>query len=411
MNESITRNKRAFLWNTVASTLSSFQSFIILIFISHLGNTQDAGIFTFAYAAANLMMMIGKFGMRRFQASDLSGQYSFGTYVCSRKVTVLLMLVVSASYGIYCSNGSLTKYLIFLLWCGVRAVESYEDVYHGYLHARDRLDLASKIWGARTLLSIIVFAVSYYISGELVLSTVIVFAAAVISGVACNLPFLRLYEKRAHAEFTDVRSLLISNFSLFASFFLQMYLSNAPRYAINSELSDEIQAIYGYLIMPIFLITMFSSFMVQPLITTYTRYWDSSDRKSFSKLIGYHLSLIVAAVVICIIGGRIIGLRLLEIIYNVELKDYAGTLSILLIAGGFQALQSYLMTLLTVIRFHKLLITGFIGAGLLFMLFSGMVVTRWGITGISVYFMLVLALLDLYFAGLLIYRFKRPQGD
>ncbi len=411
MNESISRNKRAFFWNTVASTLSSFQSFIILILISHLGNTTDAGIFIFAYAAANLMMMIGKFGMRQFQASDLSEQYSFGTYVCSRRITVILMLVVSALYGLYCSNGSAAKYWVFVLWCGIRAIESYEDVYHGYLHARDRLDLASIIWGSRTLLSIVVFSIAYGISGDLVCSTLIVFAVALISGLALNLPFLHLYEKRSATGYTEVKSLLISNFSLFASFFLQMYLGNAPRYAINSGLSDEVQAIYGYLIMPVFLITLFSNFMVQPLITTYTKLWTQNDRKSFLKLMAYHLSLIVTVVILCIFGGQIIGLRLLEIIFNVELKNYVLILNILLIAGGFQALQSYLMTLLTVIRFHKLLITGFVGAGLLFAVFSGMVVTRWGITGISIYFMLVLALLDIYFAGLLIYRFKRPEGD
>jgi len=405
MNQKISRNKRAFIWNTIASTLSSFQSFIILIFISHLGTTSDAGIFVFAYAAANLMMMIGKFGMRRFQASDLSGQYSLGVYVSSRKITVMLMIVASVIYGLYCSNGNMTKLWIFLLWCGVRVIESYEDVYHGYLHARDRLDLASIIWGGRTLLSIIVFVISFWISRDMVWATCIVFLVALISGLAFNLPFAKLYEKTKKVDYTEVASLLVTNFSLFASFFLQMYLSNAPRYAINSRLSDEIQAIYGYLIMPIFLITMFSSFMVQPLITTYTRHWDSGDRASFKRLICYHLSLIAASVIICIIGGQIIGLRLLEIIYNVELKPYSYILSILLIAGGLQALQSYLMTLLTVIRFHKLLITGFIGAGLLFIVFGGTVVSLWGIVGISIYFMAVLALLDLYFASLLIYRF------
>ena len=123
----------------------------------------------------------------------------------------------------------------------------------------------------------------------------------------------------------------------------------------------------------------------------------------------YHLSLIAFSVIICIIGGQVIGLRLLEIIYNVALKPYAYILFILLVAGGFQALQSYLMTLLTVIRFHKLLIAGYIGAGLLLLFFGGAVVNKWGIAGISIYFMLVLALLDIYFASLLIYRFSRAE--
>ena len=401
--------QKAFVWNTIASVLSSFQSFIILIVISHIGNTSDAGVFTFAYAAANLMMMIGKFGMRRFQASDLTNQYSLATYIASRKVTVGAMILSSFFYGTYCCKGNSEKFVIFLLWCGVRAIESYEDVYHGYLHSRDHLDLASKIWGGRTFLSIVVFIITYLITGHLVLSTVVVFLLAAVSGLAFNLPLKNFYADKGEKDFATVKGLLISNFSLFASSFLQMYLSNAPRYAINAKLSDEIQAIYGYLIMPVFLITLFSSFMLQPLITTYTKYWDSGDKKSFRKLISFHLSLIVGAVILCIVGGQLIGLRLLEIIYNVELKQYAYVLSILLVAGGLQAIQSYLMTLLTVIRFYKHLIAGFVAAALLFMLFGGTVVLTWGITGISIYFCLVLALLDIFFAGLFVFHFVKSK--
>ena len=45
---------------------------------------SDAGILTIAFAIANLLVNIGKFGMRGFQVTDVRNQYCFNTYLSSR---------------------------------------------------------------------------------------------------------------------------------------------------------------------------------------------------------------------------------------------------------------------------------------------------------------------------------------
>ncbi len=421
MNSKPQNKKQAFLWNTIAASISSFQSFLILIVISHSGSQADAGILVFAIATANLMTMIGKFGMRQYQASDLSRQYSLGTYLRSRQITCLLMIVVSIGYALHASFGDRKKMLVIILWCAIRVIESYEDVYHGYLQSIDRLELASKIWGARNVLSIVFFCTTYLNTDNLVTASFVSCLSCLVTYFLFNLPFKSLYSAELGNTsdqetssnmglFASPWPLLWANFPLFASYFLQMYLSNAPRYAINGNLSDEMQAIYGYLIMPVFLISLFGNVMLQPLVTTYTRHWAGGNLKDFRKLILMHLSVISVLVVTFIIGGKLIGLHLLELVYNVDLKEYSLILYILLIAGGFQAIQSYFVTLLTVIRFHRLLIVGFSVASILLFVAGSSVVKSHGMLGISLYFLIILAALSIFFAGLLTYRLKKGPG-
>ena len=69
--------KNLYIWNTLATALNSGQTFIILFFISQSGDHTDAGVFTIAYALANLAIMIGRYGVRQYQVSDIEQKYSF----------------------------------------------------------------------------------------------------------------------------------------------------------------------------------------------------------------------------------------------------------------------------------------------------------------------------------------------
>ena len=62
--------KSAYFWNTGAAMLNAFQTVFILMLISRIDPVIDAGVFTIAFAIGNLMMTIGKYGIRQFQVSD-----------------------------------------------------------------------------------------------------------------------------------------------------------------------------------------------------------------------------------------------------------------------------------------------------------------------------------------------------
>ena len=69
-------SKSAYFWNTTAAMLNAFQTVFILMLISRIDPVIDAGVFTIAFAIGNLMMTIGKYGIRQCQASDVNEKYS-----------------------------------------------------------------------------------------------------------------------------------------------------------------------------------------------------------------------------------------------------------------------------------------------------------------------------------------------
>lgn len=64
-----------FIWNMVGSMLTAFQSVILLMILTRTVGLINAGIFTIAYANANLFLNIGKYGMRNFGSPMLNANF------------------------------------------------------------------------------------------------------------------------------------------------------------------------------------------------------------------------------------------------------------------------------------------------------------------------------------------------
>ena len=83
--------RSAVIWNAVSACLTSFQTMLLLMVLTHFGTPEHSGYFVMAYTAANLFMHLGKFGMRQYQVTDAGNKYSFREYVASRVFSVGLM--------------------------------------------------------------------------------------------------------------------------------------------------------------------------------------------------------------------------------------------------------------------------------------------------------------------------------
>ncbi len=90
--------KASFFWNSLSACLSSFQTMVLLLVLTRLGSDTDAGYLVMAYSVGNIMLNIGKFGMRQYQVTDAKEVYSFGEYVRSRAVSLAVMAAALALY-------------------------------------------------------------------------------------------------------------------------------------------------------------------------------------------------------------------------------------------------------------------------------------------------------------------------
>lgn len=406
-------NHASFIWNMSGSMLNAFQSVIMLMILTRIGSLLEAGIYTIAYANANLFLMIGKYGMRNFQVSDVREQFAFAEYKRSRYLTTLIMLIVSIGYTIYASKTNaytINKSLCIVWMCLFKLVDSIEDVYHGLYQQKGRLDIAGKCMTIRMLITIVIFGISVIILKALL-------PALIISTIATAIIFI-LFTALTYEEFKCLQetagkrslwTLLKVCLPLFLGSFLSFYIGNAPKYAIDSILNDELQACYGFIAMPVFVIGLLNNFIFNPMISKMSFMWSEKDIKSFKKLLFKQMLIILAITVICELGAYLIGIPVLSIMYNTDLAPYKTELLILLLGGGFLALSGLFVTIITIMRLQKTLLFGYGIVAILAYLASPVIVKQYGMTGAASLYVSLMVILCIIFVVPLLYGINKEK--
>lgn len=399
--------KSAYLWNTSAAMLNAFQTVFILMLISRIDPVIDAGIFTIAFAIGNLMLSIGKFGVRQFQVSDVKETYSFKEYVFLRILTCVLMILAFSAYvGYYYAVGaySTEKCLVILLVCMTKVVDAVEDVLHGMLQQHIRLDIAGKILTIRITSYIIVYLIIYAATQNLLMASLIALAVSVVQFLILNYIAFKDFaiQWKRGVKWFQIWNLGRECFPLFIASYLVIYIGNAPKYAIDKVMSSEAQACFNYIFMPVFVISLMSQFVYQPVISKMALLWHEKNISQFKKMIFKQTGLIVLLSMAAVVGGYVLGIPVLSIIYGVNLEAYKTALVILLLGGGALAFVNFLQMIITIARKQNLLIIGYLLAFLTFLFCGKMVVKSFGIVGISVFYTLLVSVIGLIFIGVTI---------
>lgn len=399
--------KSAYLWNTSAAMLNAFQTVFILMLISRIDPIIDAGVFTIAFAIGNLMLAVGKYGVRQFQVSDIKEKYSFREYVFSRILTSILMITASVVYvGYYYMTGvyNTEKCLVILLVCMSKVVDAMEDVFHGMLQQHLRLDIAGKILTIRMVSYIVVYLIVYAVTQDLLLTSFIAFVVSVIQFLLLNCIAFKTFDIQRKKELrsAQVKNLFIECLPLFIASYLVIYIGNAPKYAIDKVLSSEAQACFTYIFMPVFVISLLSQFVYQPVISKMALFWHEQNITQLKKLIFRQIGIILLLSLAAVLGGYVLGIPVLSIIYGINLDVYKTSLVILLVGSGALAFVNFLQMIITIARKQNLLIIGYLLAFLAFLFFGKTVVKYYGIVGISVFYTAVVSGIGLVFTVLTI---------
>lgn len=405
----------SFIWNMAGSILMAFQSVIMLIILTRTVGLVESGIFTIAYANANLFLTIGKYGMRYFQVSDLKKQFTFAEYRMSRIITSIAMIIVSLFYIIYASsaNGYTMEKAQIIFWmCLFKVIDAIEDVYHGLYQQENRLDIASKAMTIRMAVTIFIFAIGLIVLKDLLLSLIIsTISTTLIFLLLTNRTYTCFKQKTNKFIFKNLILLLKFCFPLFAGSFLSFYIGNAPKYAIDAMLTDELQACYGFIAMPVFVIGLLNNFIFNPMLYYMSELWEKGNVRKFLQKTLYQVGILAAITFSCMIGAYLVGIPVLSWLYNTDLSAYKAELLILLLGGGFLGLSGLLNTVITIIRFQKSLMWGYFFIALLAFVFSDKIVANYEMMGAAVLYTILMGSLCIVFTVLFLYGVKKKSND
>lgn len=401
------------IWNAIGGMLNAGQAAIVLIFVSHKLGIVAAGTITIAYAIANLFLAMGKYGVRNYQVTDVEETYTFGDYFYSRIIVIVAVIMVQLLYLAYEINTgaySHEKAVIIFELTLLKLVDAFEDVYVGRYQQQGRLDIGAKIMAVRLMISTIVICVMIYIGAGIHIAV----WGGIISSVFMDLCFLRETFHIADAgilkwEISNARKLLKECFPLCIGTTLAIYSGNVPKYLIDRYMDEQTQAIFGYIMMPVFAIMLMNQFIYQPMIKEQAELWNDNKKKNFNQKTIKQCLVVTLLTTVVVVGGIFIGLPILSIMYHVDLSPFLKEFILLLLGGGFYALAYYLTVPITIINKQQYIALSYIFIVLISGIFGKYFVETKGILGAAILYLFINIVLTIMFSSVLIAGEKRTN--
>lgn len=412
-------SRSVYIWNAMSAMLAAAQCPVILMVMTRTNGLYDSGVFSIAFAVASLMLFMAQYGLRRFQSSDILEKYSFPEYHAMRLITCGAMMLASLGYciyGMWFRDYGWEKFLIILLVCFLKCIQGYSDVIHGHMQLRGRLDVATKCSSVRYVAEMAALIVTLIITRNVLLSVIV---CLVVSLIVMFLTSMNSGTEYCNTMVPGIsgfkfRRLALEGFPLFASLFLNMYISNAPKYAIDAFLTEEMQAYYNLIFMPAFVVQLVTHFIFNPIITTYARLWesdDSGDRKELARRIRWQCFLIAGIMAAGVAVALTIGIPILSIIFGVDLHDLKMELVIIMIGGGMLAYATYFSTVITIIRLQKTLLFTYGAVALAAKLLAEFFVVNYSLMGAAVMYAALMTILSAMLFLILFWGIRRRAAE
>lgn len=418
MSESKKGLKKDFLWNLIAEGISAGQSALILVFISAGMAITDAGIFSIGYAISTIACVIGMYGVRNYQVTDVNKRYRFKSYLVTRFITVFVSIAVVCLYLVYqltTSNYVLSKAIAVILICIWKLDSVFEDVVYGMYQQRGYLALGARTYAIRLMASTLFFCVLTLTGLELNYILVIVCIFSYVATLV-SLKLTYHYVKNVGNEIIDsntvenstvidtinsnikeetevdnknngysvldgVKQILIQCFPLAISGALGNYIGNAPKYSIDWFMDDNAQAIFGYILMPSFVILILSNSVYRPILPSLSELYNKKDGKAFGRRLCKQLLMVGAMGLVILAGGFLLGIPVLSLLYSTDLNPYKMQFMLLLLGGIGYALATFASAILTVMRKQNTIAICYAACAVICFLSSKSLINMAGFTG------------------------------
>lgn len=422
MGKTASQTRQDYIWNTTAGLINAAEAVVMSMIVTRITGLTDAGMLTIAFAVGNLMMTVGKFGVKNYLVTDIENRFGFPVYLKTRLFTVFVMILSFVGYLFYAAawlEYEREKIVIISLVCMIYTVEAVEDVFWGYYQRRNRMDAGAKLFCFRWMGILAVFPAALWFSRNLGVTLFVCLLVSLVIflfllhgsyGRICREEDRNIMAFIRQKNMAEIGQLLKTVFSLFGISFLSLYVNNAPKYAIDACLSDDIQACYGFVAMPVFVIGLLNNFVYQPTLVPMAVEWEEKQSQKFRHRIFRQIGVIGVLSLICLAGAFVIGIPVLSWLYHTDLTAYKAELMILLAAGGFLAISGYLSVVLTIMRCQKsllwpyCLVAAAAAAGL------RRIVLRYGTIGAAVCYLGLMALLCVLYGVILGMKFRKNNS-
>lgn len=394
--------QRNMLWNMIGSFLYALASMVLTIAVIGVVGDDQGGIFTFAYTTfGQHMFMVAYFGIRPFQITDTQGKYTFGEYLTLRMFTCGAALAFGLFYVLTQPEYSAMKIAVVFLMVMYKVIDGFADAYEAEFQRNGRLYLTGKSNTFRTLLSVACFMGSLMMTENLVLACCVAVLAQVAGVVLFDISVIGVLDG---VDWTRRKGrcvrLMKDNMLLFLSVILDFYIFSASKYAIDANLTNSHQAVFGAIFMPTSVINLVAGFVIRPYITRLSLRWEHREFHAFAAIVK-QLALIIAGLTIFAMGGAFfLGIPVISMLYP-RLADALSTcrpsLLLIILGGACNAYVNLFYYELVIMQRLRHIFLGYVFSAVLAVTISNGFVRRAGILGGSLSYLILMGTLTVCF--------------
>ena len=386
--------RRDYVWNTVGVLAQNAVSPILLILVTRINGVVDSGIFSYAMAVAFIFWAFSIWGGRTYQVSDLKQEFSGHGYVLVR---VILGLTVIIGAAIFCllNNYDAQKVSMILMLTALKVVESVSDAVYGVMQINNRLFIVGRSLLIKSFAGTAAFLLVEAMTRNLVLSSFAFLAAVCVVFVTYDLYHARAQDYYISRAFNDISStfreaiaIIIRCSPVAAVIFLSIFSLNIPRYFLDRYHQNEI-GYFGILAMPITVLALVITFLLQPKIIQLTALFTNKDFDALNRETRKLISLVLAIGVIGVIAAYLFGVEIMQVVFGLDFAEYLAPLMIFILGAIAGGIVSVYMNLFTIIRHFKSLFFTFLITNVALALISLIVIKDWGLIGSAILYSLV----------------------
>ena len=383
MTQTIDKNKfkKNFLWNVIGMTCNCFNSLFFMILITRINSMDDAGIFTLSFSIACLVYYIGTYAGRVYQVTNVNDSITDSDFIIHRAITCVMMVFISLMYC-FISGYSLYKFTVVILLCIYKSLEAFSDVLYGVVQKNNNLYQVGISLTIKSVFALILFVVVDIVTRNIIYSILFAILAWILVIVLYDFKNVNYVSKfKLHFNISSLRDIFKNGFFVFIINFLSSYIVNAPKYALDGRASNELQAIFGIILMPATLISLGVQYFIQPFLEQLTSSFKNNDKKAFNKVVIKLLFITSGLGVICLIGAYILGIPVLSLVYGLELSAYLFELEIIIFGSILFALSLILSSALITVRYNFIQFIVFVITSVFGFFISIILITRFSIDG------------------------------
>lgn len=333
---------------------------LLTVVVTRLFDLEVSGEFSLFFSTAQIMLMLGNYSVRVYQISDITEKFSYEEYKIHRYITCVFMIAAGMVFNLYKKYSAFNLFYGLLL-CIYKMFDALSDVYESRLQQKGRLDKSGQSTFIRIVLSIFSFIVIAYCSKNIIYS---ISGAIAVSAICCMLfaaiPANHTAERKRKVRINNVKQIFIDCFPLFLSTFALQYIVNSSKYAMEEVMSYGYQVYFNALYFPAMVLNLFSGMIFRPYIVMIAEAWNSKEKFNQLQILSQRVFIVVSCIIFFIvIIMQVCGLKIIGILYGIDLMSYRGLEFLMLICGGLISGINYLYHLLTVIRKQRELMVSY----------------------------------------------------